>query len=213
MFTIDKILKAKSDFNDHDFEFWPLQAESFLNDKDYKRTAEICEANLNDSEDFLSGRIIYAIALYYLKDFERAADHFYTVLTNDPDNLTALKYLGDIHYKQKKVVTALASYSRVMELDPNTQGLKCEVALARTKEASSIKIVKPPESRQTVSELPAASPFMTETMGDLYLKQGQPKLALEIFRELNRNSSNSHFSKRLAEVEELISRKEKENVS
>ena len=49
--------------------------------------------------------------------------------------------------------------------------------------------------------------------GDLYLKQGQPKLALEIFRELSRNSSNSHFSKRLTEVEELISRKEKENVS
>ncbi len=213
MFTIDKVLKAKSDFSDHDIEFWPVQAESFLNDKDYKRTAEICESNLNDSEDFLSGRIIYAIALYYLKDFDRAADHFYNVLTKDPDNLTALKYLGDIHYKQKDVVTALASYSRVMELDPNTQGLKCEIAIVRNEEPSSIKIVRPPESRQRVNELPTDSPFMTETIGDLYLKQGQLQLALEIFRELSKRDDNPHLKQRLAEVEEFVSRKEKEHVS
>ncbi|MCH7947004.1 MAG: tetratricopeptide repeat protein [candidate division Zixibacteria bacterium] len=222
MFTLDKFIKAESDFgnfgnNDHnninEIVFWPLKAESFLNDKDYRRTIEICEANLNDSEVTLSGRLIYALALYHLKDFDQAADQFYDVLTKDPDNLTALKYLGDIHYQQEDVVTALASYSRVMELDPNTRGLKCEVAFARTEEPSTIKIVRPPETTQTVSELPADSPFMTETMGDLYLRQGQPNLALEIFRELSRRHHDSRFKIKLAEVEEFIARKEKENVS
>jgi len=213
MFTLDKFIEAYSDLSSDDINFWPLQAESFLHDKDYKRTIEICEANLNDADVTLSGRLIYALALFHLKDFDQAADQFYNVLTKDPDNLTALKYLGDIYYKQENVVTALASYSRVMELDPNTQGLKCEVAFARTEEPSSIKIVKPPETKQTVSELPADSPFMTETMGELYLRQGQLNLALEIFRELSRRSSDSHFRTRLAEVEEFISRKEKENVS
>ena len=216
MFTLDKFINADSDFGNfgnNDIDFWPLQAEAFLNDKDYKRTVEICEANLNDSEFTLSGRLIYALALYHLKDFDQAADQFYNVLTNDPDNLTALKYLGDIYYKQENIVTALASYSRVMELDPNTRGLKCEVAFARTEEPSSIKIVKPPETKQTVSELPADSPFMTETMGDLYLRQGHPNLALEIFRELSRRHNDSHFRMKLAEVEEFISLKENENVS
>ena len=212
MFTLDKVINAYSDFGNSDINFWPLQAESFLNDQDYERTVEICEANLNDSEEFLSGRLIYAMALYYLQDFDKAADQFYNVLTKDPDNLTALKCLGDIHYKQGNVVTALASYSRVMELDPDTRGLKCEVAFARTEEPSSIKIVKPPETTQTVSELSADSPFMTETMGDLYLRQGQPNLALEIFRELSRRHHDSHFKMKLAEVEEYIARKEKENV-
>ncbi len=216
MFTLDKFINADSDFGNfgnNDIDYWLLQAESFLNDKDYKRTIEICEANLNDSEVTLSGRLIYALALYHLKDFDQAAEQFYNVLTKDPDNLTALKCLGDIYFKQENVVTALASYSRVMELDPNTQGLKCEVAFARTEEPSSIKIVKPPETKQTVSELPADSPFMTETMGDLYLRQGQPNLALEIFRELSRRHNDSHFRMKLAEVEEFISLKENENVS
>ena len=213
MFTLDKFIEADSDLSSDDINFWPQQAELFLNDKDYKRTIEICEANLNDADVTLSGRLIYALALYHLKDFYQAADQFYDVLTKDPDNLTALKYLGDIYYKQENVVTALASYSRVMELDPDTRGLKCEVAFAKTEEPSSIKIVKPPETKQTVSEFPADSPFMTETMGELYLRQGQPSLALEIFRELSRRSSDSHFRTKLAEVEEFISRKEKENVS
>jgi tetratricopeptide (TPR) repeat protein len=213
MFRLDKVLKNDSSTWDFDFEFWPSQADSFLKDKDYQRAADICEANLAETGDLLSGRLIYAIALYHLKEIDRAADQFYTVLTKDPDNLTALKYLGDIHYNQEDVVTAMASYSRVLELDPYTRGLRCELTLAKATEKTSIKILRPPETKQTVCQLATDSPFMTETMGNLYLKQGQLKLALEIFRELSKREDNPHFKQRLAEVEEFVSRKEKENVS
>ncbi len=51
-------------------------------------------------------------------------------------------------------------------------------------------------------------PLYTETMGDLYLKQGYPRLAAEVFRTLNEKNENPRLAEKFAQATESIKDKE-----
>ena len=51
-------------------------------------------------------------------------------------------------------------------------------------------------------------PFFTETMGDLYLAQGYPRMAAEVYRALNGDDQNPRLREKLGRAEEKIKEKE-----
>jgi CHASE2 domain-containing sensor protein len=49
-------------------------------------------------------------------------------------------------------------------------------------------------------------------VADLYIKQGQPRLALEILRELSNESQDERLAEKIAAAEKIISQKERRDV-
>lgn len=180
----------------------PAQAAKYLAEKKYSKAVEICKEHLSEEPQSISGRLIYALALYHAGQMESAAEHFYHVLSFDPDNLVALKYLGDIKFAEGDEVAAMANYARILEIDPYCRGLKLDVRETKKETTRTITLSRQTES--SITRQPLAVPFYTETIGDLYLAQGHPQLAAEVYRTLNENNHNPRLAEKLSQAERKI---------
>ncbi len=158
-------------------------------------------------------RLTYARALYHAGQLEASTDQFYEILTFDPDNVVALKYLGDIKFKQQDQFGALALYARVLEIDPYSSILWCRWEKSRPETTHTITISRAAEDRVPTTIVPTRTiHFYTETIADLYLDQGYPRLAAEVYRHLLEKNPGGRFKDKLWQAEEKIKEKEASHV-
>lgn len=197
-----------SDFTS-DTSYWLAAAARHLAAGKYSAVVELCKEHLAESADLLSGRLLYARALFEAGQTESASEQFYQALALDPDNSVALKYLGDIAYKTGDEFTAFSYYARILELDPNCRGIKSDLKPKTTQTTRTINLVRHEETAAPVTGPLRAIPFYTETMGDLYLKQGHPRLAAEVFRTLNEQTPRPSLLEKLKQAEDKARDKEK----
>ncbi len=184
--------------------YWPAIAAQFLADKKYSRVIELFKEHATNGTPPLSARLLYARALYYTSQHAAAAEQFRQVLTHDPENLVALKYLGDIRFADSDTFTAIALYERVLELDPKTSGLQNEVKATKQDTTRIITMQRPAEPPVVLTRPPAGRViFYTETIGDLYMAQGYYALAATVYRTLIQNG-NGRVQEKLAMVEEKL---------
>ena len=79
----------------------------------------------------------------------------------------------------------------------------------RTTTTRTITLARGSETRPAPAEAPLREiPFYTETMGDLYMKQGHPRLAAEVFRRLCESGTAPRLGEKLAQAESKIREKE-----
>jgi tetratricopeptide (TPR) repeat protein len=184
--------------------YWPAIAAQFLAEKKYSRVIELFKEHTTSGTPPLSARLLYARALFHTSQHEAAAEQFRQVLTHDPENLVALKYLGDIRFASNDTFTALALYERVLELDPKTSGVQSEVKATKPDTTRIITMQRPAEPPMVLSRPPAGRVvFYTETIGDLYMAQGYYALAATVYRTLIQNG-NGRVQEKLAIVEEKM---------
>ena len=207
--------KHKSATNDTTRElaaggYWPARGAKALHEGRYSRAVEICRTHLPSEPDLISGRLVYARALFHAGQLDSAATEFYRVLSVDPDNQVALKYLGDLLFGRGDEYGALAHYQRVLEIDPACQGLQCELKSQATETTHTVSLRRAPEKRVAGSAKPPLRDiaFYTETVGDLYLSQGYPRLAREVFRTLIAENENPRLAEKMALASESIKEKE-----
>lgn len=209
--------------------YWPAVAAKFLAEGRYSRAVEVCKEGLAEEPSVVSGRVVYAQALYRAGQIESAAEQFYQVLARDPENLMALKCLGDIKYVEGDHYAAMAHYGRVLEIDPGCRELCSSIRRApgsegaqetgpAVKENSTVLIMKASAAKEAtrtmtlkreaeVSPVLAdrgklrAIPFYTETMGDLYLAQGHNRLAAQVYRELIAKRPSPQLQEKLEKAE------------
>ncbi len=156
--------------------------------------------------------MIYGRTLYCAGQLESAAEQFYSILAHDPENLVALKLMGDIKHDSGDTVTALSYYRRVLEIDPNCCGLCSPVQRHRRETTQTITLVRhsepvPADAKET-SNLRRIQ-FFTETIGDLYLAQGHSRMAAEVFRILSKSNDNPRLAEKLRISEKKIEEKGK----
>jgi len=189
--------------------YWPAVAARYVTERKYSKAVEICLENLPQDYGLLSGHLIYGTALYLAGQVEPATEQFYQALALDPDNVVALKYLGDIKFDAGDEFSALAHYQRVLEIDPNCRGLRCELLVQRSETTRTITITRGAETelKKPVRML-RNIPFYTETMADLYLAQGHSRLAAEVYDYLNQNNDNPLLKDKLARARDKIKEKE-----
>ncbi len=187
--------------------YWPAWAmEGFAAGK-FTEVVQLCRERLVDEPHLLSGRAIYARALCEVGQFDLAREQGYAILATDPDNLVALKLLGDIAYRQNDAMAALSHYERVLELDPECRGLACRLSPRPIERTHMITLTRPEEPSPS-EQLPLRSiPFYTETMADLYLAQGYPRLAATVYKVLHERSRHPRFLEKLAKAEEKVKAK------
>lgn len=112
-------LKKKFDENPRRY-FAPL-ANEFRKTGDAEQAVMICEEFLPQQPGHMSGHIVYGQALFDLRRLDEARTVFETALTLDPENLIALRHLGDIARAHGDPETARHWYQRVLDADPRNE--------------------------------------------------------------------------------------------
>lgn len=112
-------LRKKFDENPRRY-FAPL-ANEYRKAGDQEQAIFICQEYLPQQPGHMSGHIVYGQALYELSRFDEARAVFETALSLDPENLIALRHLGDIARQAGDLRGARSWYQRVLEADPRNE--------------------------------------------------------------------------------------------
>jgi len=188
--------------------YWPAVASEYLKDKKYSKAVELCRLRLKEYPEILSGHVILARALYHSGQYEAAEEEFYNILAKDPNNSTALKYLGDLKFRNGDQITALSYYEKVLEIDPYSKALVSPIEREVTE---TTKVLTLKEGREDV-EIDDTDlreiPFKTETVGDLLTSQGHHRLALKVFQHLADDSPNQRILDKLEKTKTALKDKE-----
>ena len=79
---------------------------------------EICRSQLAQMPGHMSGQIVFGQALYEAGEFDEARQVFERALTLDPENLIALRSLGDMSLQSGDTTEARRWYMRLLDADP-----------------------------------------------------------------------------------------------
>jgi len=109
-------LKRKFDENPKRY-FAPL-ANEYRKAGDAELAIELCRTYLPQQPNHMSGYIVYGQALHDAGQTEESAAVFKQALSLDPENIIALRTLGDISRNAGDNVGAMRWYGKVLELDP-----------------------------------------------------------------------------------------------
>jgi tetratricopeptide (TPR) repeat protein len=85
---------------------------------DYDRAIEICRGQIPQQPGYISGHIVLGQSLYDCGRLEEARQTFEAALNLDPENLIALRHLGDIARQHGENDVAKGWYRRLLEVDP-----------------------------------------------------------------------------------------------
>ena len=115
-------LKRKFDENPRRY-FAPL-ANEFRKAGDIEQAILICEEFLPQQPGHMSGHIVYGQALFEAGRLPESRTVFETALGLDPENLIALRHLGDIARGQGDFASARTWYVRVLDADPRNEEIQ-----------------------------------------------------------------------------------------
>ncbi|HKY20048.1 MAG TPA: tetratricopeptide repeat protein [Vicinamibacterales bacterium] len=110
-------------------------AEEHRRGGNYEEAIATCRAGLAIHPDFLSARITLGRALIEVNDLEAAEEELEHVLQSAPENLAAIRGLGEVHYCRGRLGEALAFYQTALNLarhDPDLEQTVDEIARAIT---------------------------------------------------------------------------------
>ena len=103
-----------------------------------QESVDACRAGLAIHPSYLSARVTLGRALLELNDIDHAAEELGIVLKSAPENLAAIRGLGEIHHRNGDLTAALAQYRAALALARNDPDLQETVAqLTRELEPAS----------------------------------------------------------------------------
>lgn len=127
---IDELEKQ---FRDNPRRVFARLANEYRKAGDFMRAIEICHAHVPQQPGYISGHIVLGQALYDAGEHDQAQQTFQTALSLDPENLIALRQLGDIARNRRDYREARSWYTRLLEVDPQNDEIVAqlgEIALA-----------------------------------------------------------------------------------
>ena len=105
----------------------------------------ICREYLPQLPGHMSGQIVYGQALFESGEYEEAHKVFEGALTLDPENLIALRTLGDLALRTGETAEARQWYTRLLEADP-----KDSTVIALVSEIDASLEASPPPSPEQI---------------------------------------------------------------
>src|SRR5687767_9366331 len=113
-----RIDELKKKFEDNPRRFFAPLANEYRKAGDLEQAIALCRAHLPNQTAHISGHIVLAQALYEAGSTDESRSVFEASLELDPENLIALRYLGDLARESGDVSTARSWYTRMLEVDP-----------------------------------------------------------------------------------------------
>ena len=123
-----RIDELEKKFSENARRYFAPLANEYRKAGDLDRAIEICRAHLPQQPGHMSGHIVYGQALYESRQLDEAKTVFEAALALDPENLIALRHLGDIARDSSDPATARAWYMRVLDADPRNDDVAAMLA-------------------------------------------------------------------------------------
>ena len=128
MASTARIDELKKKFDDNPRRYFAPLANEFRKAGDLDQAILICEEFLPQQPGHMSGHIVYGQALYEAGKMPESRAVFETALGLDPENLIALRHLGDIARDHGDHAAARNWYVRVLDADPRNEEIQALIA-------------------------------------------------------------------------------------
>jgi tetratricopeptide (TPR) repeat protein len=161
----DRLRELQEKFEENPRRYFAPLANEYRKGGQPKRAIEICRSQLSQMPGHMSGQIVYGQALYETGEFDEARQVFERALTLDPENLIALKSLGDMSLQSGNTAEARRWYARLLDADPKDTGV---IALVSEIDASTEAAPVPTPREIQGIDVDAgdqAIPFIADTKG------------------------------------------------
>jgi tetratricopeptide (TPR) repeat protein len=154
-----RIEDLKKRYDENPRRFYAPLANEYRKSGDLEQAITLCETHLTDQLGTLNGHVVYGQALFDSGRFDEAERTFETALTFDPENLIALRHLGDIARTRGDTVQARSWYTRVLDADPrNHEMIALLNALPAVAAAPAARVPTPPREAPRVRTPDAPTP-------------------------------------------------------
>ena len=144
MASSDRIDELKRKFDENPRRYFAPLANEFRKSGDFEQAILICQEFLPQQPGHMSGHIVYGQALYESERLDEARGVFETALSLDPENLIALRHLGDIASRQGDAPTARRWYERVLEADPRNDEIHALIGALAAPQGAAPHAPPPP---------------------------------------------------------------------
>jgi tetratricopeptide (TPR) repeat protein len=151
----DRLRELQEKFEENPRRYFAPLANEYRKGGQHKRAIEICRTHLAQMPGHMSGQIVFGQALFESGEWDEARTVFGRALTLDPENLIALRSLGDMALQAGDTAEARKWYTRLLDADPKDSAV---LALISEIDASSEVPVSPAaEDIPAESDVSAAS--------------------------------------------------------
>jgi tetratricopeptide (TPR) repeat protein len=114
----DRLRELQQKFDENPRRYFAPLANEYRKGGQPKRAIEICRAHLAQMPGHMSGQIVYGQSLYEAGEFDEAKQVFRKALSLDPENLIALRSMGDMSLQAGNTAEARSWYTRLLDADP-----------------------------------------------------------------------------------------------
>ena len=127
-----RIDELRKKFEENPRRYFAPLANEYRKAGDIDQAISICKEYLPQQPGHMSGHIVFGQALYEARQYEEARTVFETALALDPENLIALRHLGDIALIVGDIDGARGWYARVLEADPRNEEIQAQLKSLET---------------------------------------------------------------------------------
>ena len=124
MASTARLDELKKKFEENPRRYFAPLANEHRKSGDLDQAIALCRTHLPQQPGHISGHIVLAQAVFEAGNLNESREIFHSALGLDPENLIALRYLGDIAKEARDLDTARSWYQRVLEVDPRNEEIE-----------------------------------------------------------------------------------------
>lgn len=160
--------------------FAPL-ADAYRKSGDIDRAIEICDRGIERFPDYASAHVILGKCYYDKGVTGQAKDEFLRVLELDPENMVALKFVGEISLAEDRRDEAVTYFKRLLSINP----LNEEVSRILKEMEAEFKVREIDlGAGKDVTNVERPQELATMTLAGIYASQGYYNKALKIYQDI-----------------------------
>ena len=125
----DRLRELQAKFDENPRRYFAPLANEYRKGGNPKRAIEICRAHLAQMPGHMSGQVVYGQSLFEGGEYDEARKVFEGALLLDPENLIALRSLGDLSLQAGDTAQARSWYTRLLEADPKDAAVIALIAV------------------------------------------------------------------------------------